>query len=63
MPGWLLWTLVGLGAWCACSVAFAFLFGQLFGRRRVYVPAGRILFLAPRATRTRTRRRVVTRLH
>ena len=32
MPGWLLWTLVGLGTWCAVSVPVAFLLAGLFGR-------------------------------
>src|SRR4029079_5570071 len=39
MPGWLLWTLVGLGAWCAASMGFALLVGRLLGRRRPAVPA------------------------
>jgi len=34
MPGWLLWTLVGLGTWCAVSVPLAFLSAGLFGRTR-----------------------------
>lgn len=63
MPGWLLWILVGLGAWCASSVGVAFLVGRLLGRRRLHVAAGRILILAPRVTRTRARQRAATRLH
>lgn len=34
MPNWLLWTLVGLGTWCAVSVPVAFLLAGLFGRTR-----------------------------
>jgi hypothetical protein len=34
MPNWLLWTLVGLGTWCAVSVPVAFLLAGLFGRPR-----------------------------
>jgi hypothetical protein len=34
MPGWLLWTLVGLGTWCAVSVPIAFLVASRFGRTR-----------------------------
>src|SRR6185312_4813099 len=33
MPGWLTWTLVGLGAWLVASVPFAFLAGYLLSRR------------------------------
>jgi hypothetical protein len=33
MPGWLTWTLVGLGIWFALSVVSAFLVGHLLGRR------------------------------
>ncbi|MDP9303968.1 MAG: hypothetical protein M3O92_05615 [Actinomycetota bacterium] len=33
MPGWLTWTLVGLGIWFAVSVVSAFLVGHLFSRR------------------------------
>src|SRR6266568_8096298 len=45
MPGWLMWTLVGLGAWIAASVPLAFLAGRLLRherktRRRVIVLAG-----------------------
>jgi hypothetical protein len=45
MPGWLMWTLVGIGAWLAASVPFAFLAGYLLSRRpaprrRVMVPPG-----------------------
>jgi hypothetical protein len=29
MPGWLTWTLIGLGAWLVASVPFAFLAGYL----------------------------------
>jgi len=45
MPGWLMWTLVGLGAWFAASVPLAFLAGRLLRqgrttRRRVVVLSG-----------------------
>jgi hypothetical protein len=33
MPGWLLWTLVGLGAWLTVSVPLGFLVGHILGRR------------------------------
>jgi hypothetical protein len=33
MPGWLMWTLVGLGAWLVASVPIAFLAGYLLSRR------------------------------
>jgi len=63
MPDWLLWTLLALGAWFASSIGFALLVGRLLGRRRAGVPAGRILILAPRIARTRSRQRAATRLH
>ena len=47
MPGWLLWTLVGLGAWFAASVPLAFLAGYLLSRRAAPPPACR----APGRTR------------
>jgi hypothetical protein len=56
MPGWLTWTLIGLGAWFAASVVFAFLFGHLLGRR----PAERVRFVilaGPMSIRVRTRER------
>ena len=34
MPSWLLWTLAGLGIWCAVSVPVAFLLASLFRRPR-----------------------------
>jgi hypothetical protein len=43
MPNWLLWTLVGLGTWCAVSVPVAFLVAGLFGRTRT---EGRVFILA-----------------
>jgi hypothetical protein len=54
MPGWLMWTLVGLGAWFAASVPLAFLAGRLLRqgrttRRRVVVLSG------PGAIRIRVR--------
>ena len=56
MPGWLMWTLVGLGAWFLASVPFAFLAGYLLSRR----PASRrrFVFLAgPESIRPRDRAR------
>jgi hypothetical protein len=54
MPGWLTWTLVGLGAWLIASVPFAFLAGYLLSRR----PASRrrLVFL-PVSIRPRDRAR------
>jgi hypothetical protein len=48
MAGWLLWTLVGLGTWCAISVPVAFLLAGWFGRTRTdsLPPRGRVLILA-----------------
>lgn len=48
MPGWLLWTLVGLGTWCAVSVPVAFLLAGLFRRTRIgNLPTrGRVFILA-----------------
>jgi hypothetical protein len=62
MPSWLLWTLVGLGTWCAVSVPVAFLLAGLFGRS---LPArGRVLILAHPVKgggRDRARSRTLTR--
>ncbi len=59
MPGWLMWTLVGLGVWVTASVPLAFLVGHLLGRRRA--PRGRIVVLAgPRSIRVRARSRTLT---
>jgi hypothetical protein len=62
MPGWLLWTLVGLGTWCAVSIPVAFLLAGLFGRS---LPArGRVLILvrpAKSSGRDRARSRTLTR--
>jgi hypothetical protein len=44
MPGWLMWTLIGLGAWLVASVPFAFLTGYLLSRR--LAPRRRVVFLA-----------------
>ena len=44
MPGWLVWTLVGLGAWFAASVPLAFLAGYLLSRRAA--PRHRVVLLA-----------------
>ena len=61
MPGWLMWTLVGVGAWLVASVPFAFLTGYLLSRR----PASRrFVFLARPASirpRDRARSRTLTR--
>jgi hypothetical protein len=62
MPGWLMWTLVGIGAWLVASVPFAFLAGYLLSRR----PAShrRVVFLARPASiglRSRSRSRTLTR--
>ena len=62
MPGWLMWTLVGLGAWFVASVPFAFLAVYLLSRR----PAShrRFVFLAEPASnrlRGRARSRTLTR--
>jgi hypothetical protein len=62
MPGWLMWTLVGVGAWLVASVPFAFLTGYLLSRR----PASRrrFVFLARPASirpRDRARSRSLTR--
>jgi hypothetical protein len=56
MPGWLLWTLIGLGAWFAASIVCAFLLGQLLGPKRA--ARGRVVFLVgPRSIRIRSRQR------
>ena len=62
MPGWLTWTLVGLGAWLVASVPFAFLAGVLLSRRPA--PRRRFVFLAGSASirpRDRARSRTLTR--
>jgi hypothetical protein len=62
MPGWLLWTLVGFGAWLVASVPFAFLAGYLLSRRRE--SRGRFVFLAKPASiglRGRSRSRTLTK--
>jgi len=53
MPNWLLWTLVGLGTWCAVSVPVAFLLAGLFGRPRTES--------LPTRSRDRPRSRPLTR--
>jgi hypothetical protein len=56
MPGWLMWTLVGLGCWFAASVPLAFLVGHLLGRSRA--PRRRVAILAaPVSIRVRLRDR------
>ena len=62
MPGWLVWTLVGLGAWFAASVPLAFLAGYLLSRRTA--PRRRVVFLTGPASirlRGRARSRTLTR--
>jgi len=56
MPGWLLWTLVGIGAWLVASVPFALLAGRLLGRRRV-LRRRVVMLAAPGAIRVRARGR------
>jgi hypothetical protein len=60
MPGWLFWSLVGLGSWCAVSVPVAFLLAGLFGRTRT---EGRVFILArpAKSSRDRPRSRPLTR--
>jgi hypothetical protein len=56
MPGWLMWTLVGLGAWFAASVPLAFLAGRLLRQGRT--TRRRVVVLArPGAIRVRVRER------
>jgi hypothetical protein len=62
MPGWLMWTLIGLGAWLVASVPFAFLTGYPLSRR--LAPRHRVVFLAgPASIRLtgRARSRTLTR--
>ena len=66
MPGWLFWTLVGLGTWCAVSVPVALLLAGLFGRTRAEsLPTrGRVLILGRPAKRSdgdQPRSRTLTR--
>jgi hypothetical protein len=66
MPGWFVWTLVGLGTWCAVSVPVAFLLAGLFGRMRTEsLPTrGRVFILARPAKssgRDQPRPRTLTR--
>ena len=66
MPGWLVWTLVGLGTWCAVSVPVAFLLAGLIGRTRTesLTTRGRVFILARsvRSTgRDQQRSRTLTR--
>jgi len=58
MPGWLMWTLVGLGAWLVASVPLAFLAGFLLSRRAA---PHRVVFLAG-PTSIRQRGRVRSRM-
>jgi hypothetical protein len=56
MPGWLLWTLVGIGAWIVASVPIALLVGHVLGRRRAL--RRRVVVLAgPGSIRVRVRER------
>jgi hypothetical protein len=66
MPSWLLWTLVGLGTWCAVSVPVAFLLAGLFGQPRTEsLPTRRRVFILARPVkstgRDRQRSRTLTR--
>jgi len=66
MPGWLFWTLVGLGTWCAVSVPLAFLLAGLIGRTRTesLSTRGRVFILALPAKssgRDQPRSRTLTR--
>ena len=66
MPGWLFWTLVALGTWCAVSVPVAFLLAGLFGRTRTesLPTCGRVFILArpPKSSgRNQPRSRTLTR--
>lgn len=56
MPGWLMWTLIGLGTWFAASVPLAFLAGYLISHRTE--PRRRVVFLVrPASIRVRARTR------
>ena len=62
MPGWVMWMLIGLGAWLVASVPFAFLAGYLLSRRPA--PRRHVVFLAGAASirrRGRARSRTLTR--
>jgi hypothetical protein len=62
MPGWLMWTLIGLGAWLVASVPIAFLAGYLLSQRPA--PLRRVVSLAGPASirpRNRARSRTLTR--
>jgi hypothetical protein len=62
MPAWLMWTLIGVGAWLAASVPIAFLAGYLLSRRAA--PRRRFVFLAGPASirlRGRARSRTLTK--
>ncbi|HLB19672.1 MAG TPA: hypothetical protein VK613_11130 [Gaiellaceae bacterium] len=55
MPGWLLWTLVGIGAWIVASVPVALLVGRVLARR---TPRRRVVVLAgPGSNRVGVRER------
>ncbi len=61
MPAWLMWALIGLGAWLAASLPFALLAAYLLSRRPA--PRRRFVFLAGPASirlRSRTRSRTLT---
>jgi TPP-dependent 2-oxoacid decarboxylase len=62
MSGWLLWTLVGIGAWIAASVPAALLVGRALGRRRAH--RRRVVVLAGSGSirvRVRERSRTLSR--
>ena len=58
MPGWLTWTLVGLGIWFGVSVVAAFLVGHLLSHRPA--PRRAVIHVAPAAIRDRVRARSQT---
>ena len=58
MPGWLAWTLVGLGIWFAVSAVSAFLVGRLLRQRST--PRRAVILVAPAVARDRVRARSPT---
>jgi hypothetical protein len=60
MPGWLTWTLIGLGSWFAVSVVSAFLVGHVLSRRPAPRRAVILVARASRRGRGRARSRTLT---
>jgi hypothetical protein len=59
MPGWLIWTVIGLAAWTVASLPLALLAGCLLTGRRA--PRSRIMALpGPKSIRVRGRDRSQT---